>query len=86
MALRSVIVTARHRPEGAMPERLGLVAALIVDRPLCVPCISEKTGFTADETEPFLARIATGIYVKSGTDRCRTCGRSTLVYSLFRKE
>jgi hypothetical protein len=69
-----------------MPERLPLVAGLILERPLCVTCISEKSGLTAAEIEPFLGRIANAIYVKSGTDRCRACGRSTLVYSLFRKD
>jgi len=37
------------------------------------------------DIEPLLTRISQTIFVKSGTDRCRACGTSTLVYSLFRK-
>ena len=75
----------RHRERRALPERKALVAVLIARRPLCVDCISSKSGLAPHEIEPFLTRIEHAIFVKSGTDRCRACGRTTLVYSLLRE-
>ena len=75
----------RHRERWALPEQKALVAVLIARRPLCVDCISSQSGLAPHEIEPFLTRIEHAIFVKSGTDRCRACGRTTLVYSLLRK-
>ena len=75
----------RHRERWALPEQKALVAVLIARRPLCVDCISSKSGLAPHEIEPFLTRIEHAIFVKSGTDRCRACGRTTLVYSLLRE-
>jgi hypothetical protein len=69
-----------------MPETGALLAILIVERPLCVECISDKSGLAVAEIEPFLVRIERVISVRRGTDCCRACGRSTMVYSVFRSD
>src|SRR5436189_5418355 len=71
----------RHRERRALPERKALVAVLIARRPLYVDCISSKSGLAPHEIEPFLTRNERAIVVRSGTDRCRAGGRSTLVYT-----
>lgn len=68
-----------------MPERAALIAVLIMERPLCVGCISSKSGLTAAEVESYLSTIQGTVEVQRGVDRCRACGTSTTVYSLFRK-
>ena len=69
-----------------MPERGALLAVLIVERPLCVDCIAEKSGIVAEEVDPLLARIATRIAITSTVDRCRACGETKKVYVSFRAE
>jgi hypothetical protein len=69
-----------------MPEKGALLAVLIMERPMCVDCVSEKSGIAADEVEPMLARIATRIAVTSAVDRCRACGETKKVYVSFRAE
>ena len=68
-----------------MPEKPALLIKLLLARPLCVPCISQKSGLAASEIEPLLIRVQQAIFMKSGTERCRTCGNMGLVYTLFRK-
>jgi hypothetical protein len=58
-----------------MPEKGALLAVLIVERPLCVDCISEKSGLPTDQIEPFLTRIESKVPLSRGEDRCRACGR-----------
>jgi hypothetical protein len=41
-----------------MPERAALIAALILERPLCLDCVEAKTGMDRSETGAYLARIA----------------------------
>jgi hypothetical protein len=58
-----------------MPEEGPLLAVLIVERPLCVDCISEKSGLPTDQIEPFLTRIESKVPLSRGENRCRACGR-----------
>jgi hypothetical protein len=69
-----------------MPERGALVAVLIMERPLCVTCISEKSGITIAETEALLTRIEGTVSLTLATDRCRACGEPTEVYWLSRRD
>jgi hypothetical protein len=69
-----------------MHETGALLAVLIVERPLCVDCIAEKSAFRTDEIEPLLSRIATRIAITSAVDRCRACGETKKVYVAFRAE
>jgi hypothetical protein len=72
-------------PRLEVPEKATVLVRLLLERPVCGPCISEKAGIVIADIEPLLTRIKQTIYVKSGTEHCRACGMSTLVYSLFRK-
>ena len=69
-----------------MPERGALVAVLIIERPLCVECISGKSGLATGEIESLLATIERSVSLTHATDRCRACGEPTEVYSLSRRE
>jgi hypothetical protein len=69
-----------------MPEKAALIAVLIVERPLCVDCVAEKSAIVAEEIERLLARIAARIAVTSAVDRCRACGETKKVYVASRAE
>ena len=69
-----------------MPEHAALIAVLIMERPLCVSCISSKTGLTHGEVESYLARIESTVDVKQALDQCRTCGSLGPVFSLVRRD
>jgi hypothetical protein len=69
-----------------MPEKGALLAVLIIERPLCVDCIAEKSSIAAEQVEALLARIATRIAITSAVDRCRACGETKKVYVSFRAE
>ena len=70
-----------------MPERAAIIAALIMERPLCVACISSKSGLTTGEVESYLANIKKGtVDVLRVDDRCRACFTLTMVYSLIRRD
>lgn len=69
-----------------MADRAALIAALIMERPLCVSCISSKTGLTHGEVESYMARIEDTMAVKQALDRCRTCGSLEPVFSLLPRD
>ena len=69
-----------------MPERGALVAVLIIERPLCVECIADKSGIALADVEPLLQKIGTTITLHHAVDRCRGCGRIIKVYSAARSE
>ena len=64
-----------------MPEHAALIAVLLMERPLCVDCISDKSGLSADEIESYLSRVRRSVSVERGIALCRKCGNSTAVYS-----
>lgn len=69
----------------AMPETTAIVTALILERPLCMNCITARTGVPAAEIDATLARIQTVLHVERHTmDRCRSCGTVGPVLSLQR--
>jgi len=68
------------------PEKPALLTKLLLEeRPLCVACISAKSGVLAADIEPVVARLQQTIFVKRDMARCRICERWTLVYSLSGK-
>ena len=69
-----------------MADRAALIAALIMERPLCVSCISSKTGLTHGEVESYLTRIEGVVAVKQALDRCRTCGSLGPVFALLPRD
>jgi hypothetical protein len=40
-----------------VPEYAAMIAVLIVDRPLCVKCISDKSGLTANQIESYISTV-----------------------------
>ena len=69
-----------------MPENAALIAVLIIERPLCLTCISDKSGLTEDEIKPYLRRLRRAVSIERGIDRCRGCGTFTAVYSMLRRD
>jgi len=69
-----------------MPERAALIAVLILERPLCVACISSKSGLTHGEVESYLAGIQDTVEVRQALESCRTCGKLGPVFSLLRRD
>jgi len=69
-----------------MPEKAALITVLIVDRPLCLTCITTKSGLSIGEVESYLNIIKRMVDLRSGVDRCRACGEPTTVYSLARRD
>jgi len=68
------------------PERAALIAVLIRERPLCLACISSKSGLTTREVESYLTNIQGAVDIRRGVDRCRVCGDLATVYSLLRRD
>jgi hypothetical protein len=72
--------------ESARPDKFVVLAKLLFeDHPLCVACLSAKAGLPVSDIEPTISRFEQTINVRRDMDRCRTCERWTLVYSLFEK-
>jgi hypothetical protein len=69
-----------------MSEREALIAVLIVERPLCVDCIADKSGIALVEIDSLLRRIGASIKLNRIVDRCRACGRTVEAYAMTRSE
>jgi len=67
-----------------MPGRAALVTALIFDRPLCMACLRDRTGFSTPFVEATLKRIQKMIAVEREEARCRGCGTNGRVYAVHR--
>ena len=64
---------------------MEVVTALIADRPLCVPCLTEKAGLSHAVVETTLKTIGRVVDVHDGQDlRCQLCGRAGNVFFLGR--
>ena len=60
------------------------MTALIVERPLCEPCIEMKSGLSPMDFEATLATIRGALRIHEADERCRACGESKRVLSLDR--
>ena len=71
-----------------MPERAALVTAIILERPTCLTCLSQKTGLSVAEIRATLVRIqvALALQVHRGQERCRACGTTVDVISIARPD
>ena len=62
-----------------------MIALLIVERPLCLPCISVRAGLSEPDVQSYLIRIRNSLKVyHEDSDRCRACGTIGKVYALDR--
>jgi hypothetical protein len=68
----------------ALPDKPALIAVLLVERPMCLDCISQKVGASTIETDRYLTAIGTALELRRTDDRCQTCGQKRAVYSLIR--
>jgi len=57
-----------------------------MERPLCMGCICDKSGLNAGKVEAYLITLAATLVIQRGVNRCRACGMSTAVFSLFRRD
>jgi hypothetical protein len=68
-----------------MPEWAALIATLIVDRPLCLPCVAGRAQIPELEAKGYLDRLRAHLTIyREGNDRCRACGIVGKVHSLSR--
>jgi len=67
-----------------MPARAALITALIVDRPLCLSCIADKSGVTVERVSEALQAIGSALALTSRADRCTACGTTTTVHAVAR--
>ena len=57
------------------------LVAVLSERPLCLPCLAEKSGLTLTEVDIGLLEVAE----EGEVDRCRVCERSDLTYVVKRR-
>ena len=68
-----------------MPERVVLIAVLIIERPLRLDCIAVRAGLSVPDVQSYLDRIRASLKVfHEDTDRCRACGTVGKVFALDR--
>jgi hypothetical protein len=67
-----------------MPAQAALITALIVDRPLCLSCIADKSGVTVERVSEVLHAIGSALALTRRTDRCAACGTATTTYAVGR--
>jgi len=68
-----------------MPEQAARIAILIVDRPMCLPCIATNVDMSIASVMGYLEHISKSVTVsRSATERCRQCGRAAHTVSIVR--
>ena len=71
----------------AMPERAAVITVLLIDRPLCVECIANRTGMSVRTIRRYLGGLDQLITVDAESGgRCRACRMASEVFSLPRPE
>ena len=65
--------------------RYEIVAALVLDRSVCVPCIAVKASVSVDTAEKMLDTIASALVLRREAGRCAECGDIGLVNELSRQ-
>jgi len=77
----------QHAGAPGMPQTLVRVAALILERPLCIPCISEESGLTSEQAGATLGVIEKTLTLRYDlSGRCQGCDVSGLVVYLSGSE
>ena len=54
-------------------EVAALISALILERPLCLPCITTKVGVSEPRAELALGLIQSVLVLRRERGRCRAC-------------
>jgi hypothetical protein len=88
---RALLAAGRERRLTSTYERLrpirggsdaALIAALIADARLCLPCIARKTGVPAEQADGLLTTFAKTLRLKRGPNRCDACLRRRTTFSV----
>jgi len=61
-----------------MVERVALITALILDRPMCVACVTTRVEMPLDETIAIIELIESAVTVHREIRRCVACGNDRL--------
>ena len=67
-------------------KTVALITGLIVERPLCLECLSSKTALPPNVTEDTLAVIGTAMSVRRTATPCGACGEPKETVSLRRPD
>ena len=67
-----------------MPEVTAIVTALILERPVCFECLSEKTGATRTEIAQALREMEGALVLQVSERRCYGCGNVVEAVSIDR--
>jgi len=67
-----------------MPDATAIITALILERPLCLPCLIDKSGFTFKVIGDTVDRMASVVAVHRETRRCHACGETVETVSVSR--
>ena len=65
-----------------MPEIATVITVLIIQRPLCLQCISDKAQVSVPTARDYLDKLDTVMGVQRTNDRCRGCGAIGNTFSL----
>ena len=66
-----------------MPEISTVITVLIIERPLCLQCISDKAQVSVRTVRDYLDKLDTTMGIKrAANDRCRGCGATVNTFSL----
>jgi hypothetical protein len=58
------------------------ISALIVERPVCVECLADKTGIEQSGVEAYVARMAMTVVIYTETGPCSICAKVERVVSI----
>ena len=70
-----------------MPEHSSFIAALILERPVCLPCLSKRAHLSEETAETALTVIQRALQLRrEDISRCRECGVIGVVYYIDRPQ
>jgi hypothetical protein len=65
-----------------MFDRNALIIELIIERPLCLSCIAERSQVSEERAAAALKSIRGALVLSSQPARCAACGETTTVHSV----
>jgi uncharacterized protein with PIN domain len=69
-----------------MSDRNALIISCIIERQLCLACIAERSRVSEERAAVALKSIRSALVLSSQADRCATCGETTTVHSVGRRQ
>ena len=70
-----------------MPHTAALIGVLILERPMCLPCVAAKAHVSETQVAASVARLALVVRThRQDGGHCRACGKTGVVVSLTRPE